>query len=203
MENNFFSFNYDLINEASNEIVHVGTVNLALTDKEVDEVSQAIRNNGGHAVELLDIGWLSEKVGELAIDDYQLNYADDDFEWDDIRVEVDSSLPQELVDAATAMEDNVVLDCHFYYFAEGKEKMGTVLLGVTRDVFQMMTNVARLARSTGTDFGNLREIYPEAFAHSGKWVLEYAYKWGKEHYDYNIHAYLKEFPYQVYENIEI
>lgn len=203
MENKIFTFKYTLINEASKEIVHLGTVNLALSDKELDEVSQAIQNDGGHTIQLLDFGWLSEKVTELAINDYQLCYADDDFEWNDIRVEVDSDLPQELVDAATALEDNVLLDCHFYYYAEGKEKMGTVLLGVTREVFQMMINVARLARSTGTDFGNLREIYPEAFAHSGKWVLEYASKWGMDHYDYNIHAYLKEFPHQVYENVEI
>ncbi len=38
---------------------------------------------------------------------------------------------------------------------------------------------------------------------SGEWTLEYTFKWGMTHHGCDIHAYLKEFPYQVFENIVI
>ena len=203
MENNIFTFNYQLVNATTSEMIHMGTVTLGLNSKELEKVSEAIADNGGFTVELPAIKWLDERVGELAIDDYQLNYADEDFDWEETRVELDSALPQELVDAATKKDDLMSVDCHFYYMKDGKEQMETVLLGVTRDVFQAMVNVVKLGRTIGTDFDTLKEVNPEAYARSGEWALEYAFKWGMTHHGCDIHAYLKEFPYQVFENIEI
>lgn len=200
---NTFSFNYQLVNNTTSEMIHMGTVTLELNDKEIAKVARVIHDNGGFAVNLPEITWLDELVGALVVDDYQFNYADDDFNWEDVRIVLDDELPQELVDAATEKDDLVSVDCHFYYMKDGKEKMETVLLGVTRDVFKAMIEVVKLGRTIGTDFDNLKDVNPEAYARSGEWALEYAFKWGMTHYECDIHAYLKEFPYQVYESITL
>ena len=198
-----FSFNYQLVNDTTSEMIHMGTVALELKDNELTQVAEAITNNGGFAVSLPEISWLDERVGALAVDDYQFNFADDNFDWENVRLVLDENLPQELVDAATEKDDLISVDCHFYYMKDGKEKMETVLLGVTRDVFKAMIEVVKLCRTIGTDFDNLKDVNPEAYARSGEWALEYAFKWGMTHYNCDIHAYLKEFPYQVYENVTL
>ncbi len=200
--NKTFSFNYQLVNDITNEMIHMGTVVLELSDKELAKVAKAITDNDGFAVSLPEITWLDERVYELAIDDCY-NYADDDFDWDDARIVLEEDLPHELFDATTGKDDLVTVDCHFYFMKDGKEQMQTLQLGVTRDVFQAMIDVVKLGRTIGTDFDNLKEVNPEAYAHSAEWALEYAFKWGMTHYECDIHAYLKEFPYQVYENVTL
>lgn len=202
-KNNTFSFNYQIVNDITRDMIHMGIVALELNDKELAKVAKAITDNGGFAVTLPEIIWLDERVCELAMDDYQRYYADEDFDWNDVRLVIDEDLPQELVDAATEKYDNLIVDCHFYFTKDGKEQMQTMQLGVTRDVFQAMIDVVKLGRTIGTDFDNLKEVNPEAYAHSGEWALEYAFKWGMTHYECDIHAYLKEFPYQVYENVTL
>ena len=201
--NNTFSFNYQIVNDITSEMIHMGAIALELNDKELVKVTRAITDNGGFAVSLPEITWLDERVGRLAMDDFLCNYAGDDFDWDDARLILDEELPQELVDAATEKYDNLIVDCHFYFMKDGKEQMQTMQLGVTRDVFQAMIDVVKLGRTIGTDFDNLKEVNPEAYAHSGECALEYAFKWGMTHYECDIHAYLKEFPYQVYENVTL
>lgn len=198
-----FYFNYQLISEVNNEMIHMGTVAMKLTDKEVAMVAQVINDNGGFAVELSEIEWLDERVGDLAIEDYQFNFADDKFNWDDARIVLDDTLPEELVDAATEKEDNMIVDSHFYFIKDGNEQMQTMQLGITRKVFQAMIDVVKMGKTIGTDFDNLKEVNPEAYARSGEWVLEYAFKWGMSHYGCDIQAYLKEFPYQVYESVTL
>ena len=200
---NTFSFNYQIVNDTTSEMIHMGSVALELTNEEVAKVAKAIADNGGFAVELPEIKWLDERVCEVAMDDYMCNYAENDFEWDDVRIVLDEELPQELMDAATEKEDNMIVDCHFYFMKDNKEQMQTMQLGVSRKVFQTMIDVVKQGKTIGTDFDNLKDVNPEAYAHSGEWALEYAFKWGMTHYECDIHAYLKEFPYQVYESVTL
>lgn len=176
MENNIFTFNYQLVNATTSEMIHMGTVTLGLNIKELEKVAEAISDNGGFTVELPAIKWLDERVGELAIDDYQLNYADEDFDWDEVRIMMDEALPQELVGAATMKDDLMSVDCHFYYMKDGKEQMETVLLGVSPNVFQDMVGVVKLGSAIGADFDNLIEVNPDACSRSLECVLEYAFK---------------------------
>lgn len=201
--NNIFTFNYQIVNDITSEMIHMGSVALELTNEEVAKVAKAITDNGGFAVAMPDITWLDERVCELAMDEYQRDYADEDFDWDDASIILNENLPQELMDAATEKEDNMIVDCHFYFIKDNKEQMQTKQLGVSRKVFQAMIDVVKLGKTIGTDFDNLKDVNPEAYAHSGEWALEYAFKWGMAHYECDIHAYLKEFPYQVYENVTL
>ena len=60
--NNTFLFNYQIVNDITSEMIHMGTIALELNDKELVKVTRAITDNGGFAVSLPKITWLDERV---------------------------------------------------------------------------------------------------------------------------------------------
>lgn len=203
MKKSNFNFNYKVTSVKDNEILHIGSVSVELTADDIKRVGEQMQANGGIPVDLCEVTWLDERVSEAAIMEFA-SICSDDVDWDDTTTEVSNRLPQELVSAAGQYVTLKFVDCHYYYMLNEAEQVGTCRMSITPEVFDQMVEVlSKQAALPGTDFDKLQAANPEAYAHSGAWALEYAYKEGITRHNCDIHAYLKEFPLQVYDCVEL
>lgn len=198
-----FEFDYEVFDNTKGEAaVHIGTVSVPLTDSEVAMVAESLERNGGLEIDLRDIGWLSDRVWEASVFDFQNHSDKEELDYDVLEVCPVNNLPSELM-AAARQGGCVELRVNFYYQEGGGEQIGLCLVRIAQEEFDAMVDVVKRCHTEGTDFDNLKADHPEAYARSGEWVLEYAYKYGISTYGRDIHPYLKEFPFQVYEAVAI
>lgn len=199
----WFDFQYEVVNRnADYAIIHMGAATVSLSDRELGLVAEALQRHGGLDVGLHDIPWLDERVLDAAIFDFQSSVDDTSIDYDTISVEPADRLPDELM-AEVRQSVGIDLQCNFYYLEEGIEQSRSCQMRISPDVFDAMVDTVKRAHTEGTDFDNLKADHPEAYAHSGERVLQFADNLCVSAYGHTMNIYLKEFPYQVYEAVTL
>lgn len=206
-DKHWFTFGYTVVDRNDKEgIQHIGSVDVALSDREIDLLAQALQEHGGLDISVQDILWLDKRVYHTAITDFQCSREGGDLEYEDIWFESDSELPEELM-KMVRQRVHLSMVCNFYYTdLDGKEQMSPCAVSIEPDVFDAMVETVGKGHTTGTDFDNLKKDNPEAWNRSGAWVIQWASNWLMATYNRDAKEFdirLKEFPYQVYEAVTL
>ena len=125
--------------------------------------------------------------------------ADEHF-WDDNHLEVEETLPSELIEAANKFIEGYDMLIDYFYILDGKEEHHADKFTITPSTFWAMVKAAPLVPRSVKPFDFLKTYDSKAYEEIANIVLvEAAFKYGMSKYGKNIGAYLKEFPYQVYD----
>ncbi len=199
----WFDFQYEVVNrEADGAILHMGTAMVSLSERELGLVAEALQQHGGLDVGLHDIPWLDERVLDAAIFDFQSGIDYTSIDYDTISVEPADRLPDELM-AEMRQSVGIDLQCNFYYLEDGREQSRSCTIRISPDVFDAMVDTIKRGHTEGTDFDNLKTDHPEAYTRCAGWLLQRADNYCMATYGHTMNAYLKEFPYQVYEAVTL
>ena len=173
----------------------------SVTDEEIKEVAAIMERNGGYPVEMRELEKLSDQILEdIYIDEITRLYPDEE-DYDDYYVELNEVMPQNLLMAAQQYIKYKDVDVTFYLDVEGSEVSSSFLLRVTQNAFDKMREVAKSGPHYKSDFDVLKEQAPEAYKEMSDLIFEWAYKLCIRDYGEAKPCVLKEFPYQVYENL--
>ena len=183
------------------EIVANETHKSVVTEKEVKEVASIMERNGGYPVEMCDLESLSDQIlNDIYINEITSLFPDEK-DFSDYHVELDETMPQDLRMAAQRYIKYKDVDLVFYLDVDGTEKRNSFLLQVTQNAFDKMREVVLSGPHNKTDFDVLKEKAPEAYKEMTELIYEWAYKLCVREYGEAKPCILKEFPYQVYENL--
>lgn len=193
-------FSFNMFN--ADELVFSGVHVMNVSEADVKAVAKVLQEkNGGHPVELVDAGNISDKVLE---DIYVTEVADrvpEEADLDAVSVELQQDMPQELI---AAVEEHLLLksaDVKYYATVNGEEKTGTAPLGLSIPTFRKMVAAVSENHAGLSDFDFLKENAPEAYDEVLDLVSEWAFKECLTRYGVEVKATVAEFPLQVYEYV--
>lgn len=110
-------------------------------------------------------------------------------------------MPVELIEAADKYVKYKDVDQDFYLDVDGEEVKSSFLLRISNDAFCKMKKIVTSGSYEKSDFDMLKELEPEAFQEVAELVFEWAFKYSMRVYDAEKPCVLKNFPYQVYDNL--
>ncbi len=193
MSKNTFSVDYEVYNVNTNETIDRKTMEVELTDKQLQEMAKVMENNGGFAPEFSVFQHVYDYLCEECFMDYQENYAPDDDEfWEKNSIDLGEQLPDELLQAAEKYVKHKEVNIIYYNEEEGEEKTGNALVRLPSATYRAMVEAARTKPSEKEDFAHLKDTCPEVYDEVKKLVAN-------EAGDAMTNFILKEFPYQVLE----
>lgn len=199
-----YTFNYRIEN-TQNEVTGIYSFDAQVTDRMMEKVVEAMIANDGFHVELDDVAKLGDEVFDQALMQHGdfLN-SDDEFYWEKNNLVLDEKLPDELLADAERMLGYKNMYFDYYYILDGEEHKHSDLCGITNASFNAMVHAVSQLPQGVNAFDFLKTLAPEAYEEiAGIVLVEAAFKYGMREYNKNIHAYLKDFPYQVYENVTL
>lgn len=160
-------------------------IKVKLSEKDILAAADKFRKNGGFPVELCALESIVEKVEEEIYTGDLYTHFEDDCDYELISVELAPQIPQELVDAVEQYLDtkDVTLAC--YSEKDGKEEQRMERVTISKDAFNTMHGIVELGRNDKTDFGLLKELFPDIYEQVK--ALSPA---GSE---------LREFPFEIYD----
>lgn len=200
MKNFSIPFSFTLFNGES--ILCSDIINASLSEADVKAVASAMmQRNGGHPVELVDAGTLTDKISDQIINDVLVVRFPDLESYDDVYVELQGDMPAELVAAADEYITVKSADVKYYASVDGKEYDGIAPLGLTPAVFNAMVEAASKNHQGLSDFDFLKEEAPEAYDQILDWTKEWAFKENMSRHGVMVDAEIREFPLQVYERL--
>jgi hypothetical protein len=201
--NTTIEFGFEVINMESGQAIYTGSKAVDLSEKDIKQVASIMEQHGGYAVEICDLEDLHDKVWNYCIGYYQDLCASTNkaFDWDSMSLEVQENMPKELVAAAEPYIVNKSVDINYYYLLNGKEEKMTVKASIPAEVFDKMVEMVKSGKTGKTDFELLRETDGVAYHNILYCSLEDACKEMKGNAKEQ-EPYLKEFPYQVYDNLD-
>lgn len=202
MEAKYYSFNYSVVNNQG-EVQDVSSFDAKVDERLMNQVVEAMRSNGGFAVELDDIGGFGDAIFDQAIlQHYDLDNPDGGNYWDNNRLEIDQVLPEELVADAEKQIGYKSMNFDFYYILDGEEHKGSENCTISNASFEAMVNAVPHIPKGVNAFDFLKTFAPKAYDEiAGLLIVEVAFKFCMREYDKQLPAYLKDFPYQVYEAV--
>ena len=177
------------------------TLKRTITDKEIKEVASIMERNGGYPVKMCELESLSNQIIEDIYIDEVTSLFPDEEEYDDYYVELDENMPQDLLMAAQRYVKYKDVDVSFYLDVDGSEVRSSFLLRITQNAFDKMSEAVLSGPHDKSDFDVLKEHAPEAYKEMTDLIFEWAYKLCIRDYGEAKPCILKEFPYQVYENL--
>lgn len=196
-------FGFEVIDMESGQTIYTGSKAVDLSEKEIKQVASIMELHDGYAVEICDLKDLHDKVWNYCILYYQDLCASTnrEFDWDSMSLQVQENMPKELVTAAEPYIVNKSVDINYYYLLNGEERKMTVKASIPAEVFNTMVEMVKSGKTGKSDFELLREIDDVAYHNILYCSLEDAYKEMKCNANEQ-EPYLKEFPYQVYDNLD-
>jgi hypothetical protein len=196
-------FGFEVFNNESNETIYSGSKEVEVSEQEIKEVAKIMQEHRGFAVDMCELSTLYDKVWEECMMYYQNKCADPkaDLDWDDMTLELQENMPKGLIKAAEPFITVKVVDVCYYYMNEGREEKITVVTWIPSDVFWAMVDVVKTGRRDKPDFDLLKEVNEVAYHNVIYCSLEVACKRMKGKHAVNDVPYLKEFPFEVYENV--
>jgi len=192
-------FNYRIFK--GEDVVADDTVKVCVPEEEIKNAAAIMEKNGGYPVDMCEL----ESISSLVLEDIYVKEIErlfpyeDDFE--DYYVELYDSMPLDLRFAAQEYIKYKDVDQTFYLDVDGKEVRSSFLLRVTQNAFNKMVEVANSDKHDKADFDILKEYAPEAYKEMTELIFEWAFKYSIREYGEPKTCMLKEFPYQVYENL--
>ncbi len=193
MNKNTFSVDYEVYNVNTDETIDRKTMEVEVTDKQLQEMAKVMEDNGGYAPEFSVFQHVYDYLCEECFMDYQENYAPDDDEfWEMFSIDLGEQLPDNLLQAVEKYVKHKEVNIIYYYVEEGVEKNGNALVKLPSATYQIMVEVAKTKPSEREDFAYLKDTCPKVYDEVKKLVA-------KEAGDDITNFILKEFPYQVLE----
>ena len=193
-------FNY-FIYDGDDEEVANDLLELELDKENLMEVASIMEEHGGYPVEMCELqsleSWILDTIYE---DEFERLFPDvEDF--DGYYVEIAQDMPQELILAAQEYIKYRDVDQTFYLDMNGTEVKSSFLLRVSQSAFDKMREAVLSGPHDKSDFEVLKEQAPDAYQEISELVFEWAFKYSVREYGEPKLCILKEFPYQVYENL--
>ena len=202
MKNISIPFSFTLFNGES--ILCSDIFNASLTEADVKAVASAMmQRNGGHPVELVDAGTITDKIVDQIIGDVLVERFPDLESYDAVYVELQEDMPAELVAAADKFISSKSADVKYYATVDGKAYYGVAPLGLKPEVFNAMVKAASKGHDGLSDFDFLKQESPEAYELILDWTKEWAFKENMTGHGVMVDAEIREFPYQVYEQVTL
>ena len=196
-----YSFNYQIKNN-NGELVSANSFDVEVNDQLMADLVETMRTNGGFPVDMPQVQTLDDYIFDQAMNNIIVNEdttADEHF-WDDNHLEVEETLPSELIEAANKFIEGYDMLIDYFYILDGKEEHHADKFTITPSTFWAMVKAAPLVPRSVKPFDFLKTYDSKAYEEIANIVLvEAAFKYGMSRYGKNIGAYLKEFPYQVYD----
>ena len=181
-------------------------VEKALTDKDFEEedlkaVAEVLEKHGGYAVEMCELQELSEELTETIYTQELEEFFPDEDDCSCFEVCLCEEMPTELIEAADKSVKYKDVDQDFYLDVDGEEVKSSFLLRISNDAFCKMKKIVTSGSYDKSDFDMLKELEPEAYQEVAELVFEWAFKYSMRVYDAEKPCVLKNFPYQVYDNL--
>ena len=181
-------------------------VEKALTDKDFEEedlkaVAEVLEKHGGYAVEMCELQELSEELTETIYTQELEEFFPDEDGCSCFEVCLCEEMPVELIEAADKYVKYKDVDQDFYLDVDGEEVKSSFLLRISNDAFCKMKKIVTSGSYEKSDFDMLKELEPEAYQEVAELVFEWAFKYSMRVYDAEKPCVLKNFPYQVYDNL--
>ena len=181
-------------------------VEKALTDKDFEEedlkaVAEVLEKHGGYAVEMCELQELSEELTETIYTQELEEFFPDEDDCSCFEVCLCEEMPVELIEAADKYVKYKDVDQDFYLDVDGEEVKSSFLLRISNDAFCKMKKIVTSGSYEKSDFDMLKELEPEAYQEVAELVFEWAFKYSMRVYDAEKPCVLKNFPYQVYDNL--
>lgn len=188
------TFNYSIF--CCEESIYNGQIVANLSDEDLAKVAETmVSTNGGFPCPMETYSQLTERLWDIAAEDYENVYGDVD--WEEVYLSVDNEMPKELVNAVNPFVARRTVTIPYYTIVAGKESRSFVAMEVNREVYESMLRIAKSEHGL-TDFEELRkesEVLYHGIIYDMSYLLEGVENEGD---DFVI---LKEFPHEVYENI--
>ena len=181
-------------------------VEKALTDKDFEEedlkaVAEVLEKHGGYAVEMCELQELSQELTETIYTQELEEFFPDEDDCSCFEVCLCEEMPVELIEAADKYVKYKDVDQDFYLDVDGEEVKSSFLLRISNDAFCKMKKIVTSGSYEKSDFDMLKELEPEAYQEVAELVFEWAFKYSMRVYDAEKPCVLKNFPYQVYDNL--
>ena len=196
-----YSFNYQIKSNAG-ELVSANSFDAEVNDQLMADLVETMRTNGGFPVDMPQVQKLDDYIFDQAMNYVIVNddaTVDEHF-WDENHLEIEETLPAELIEAANKFITGYDMLIDFFYIHDGVEQHHADKFTVTPSTFWAMVKAAPLVPRNVKPFDFLKTYDSKAYEEIANIVLvEAAFKYGMSKYGKNIGAYLKEFPYQVYD----
>ena len=138
MKNYTIPFGYNVFN--GEDLIFSDICTMTLRESDIKKVADILQQNGGHPVIMGALSELSEKVLDTICDNVFCDKFPEDVEMDDIFVELDEKMPDELLAVVEDILRFKSADIRYYYQANGEEKYGNIVMGISVASFKKMVD---------------------------------------------------------------
>lgn len=192
----FFLF---AIYDAMDECMGEDMVRLELTEDDIRKVAEIMmEKNGGYPVDMDMLPWLQKQASKKVLkEDYKKVLEED--EWDsDWYMALNCVMPAELIVYAQEYITFKDVTQNVYVNVTGEEEVYTFGYRISRNAYKAMVEVLSTKVDGKEDFEQLKERYPEVYDEIAPDAIEQGFKWAMSSYHVETQAYLKEFPIEIY-----
>lgn len=169
-----------------------------LSENDLKDIVDATKANDGFVVGVSDVLGLSDKIYDQAKDHFILNNTEPEYTRGDFSqkylISIRDKISKRLTAEVEQLIGNKTMMFDFYFMEDGEEKHQTIRCSISNGAFYAMVEAAPQLPMGTQAFDFLKSAVPDAYEEIARAVLN-------ETASNGINAYLKEFPYQVYEKL--
>lgn len=193
-----YKIDFQIVNDRD-ELYSAHTFAAEINDHLMQNIVDAMKANGGFEVELCDVQELSNNIESQAWDYIIMNQIGngDEFFWENHSIVIDNIMPSALVEDANKLISHYTLNIDYFAILNGEEQSHTARCDVSKQAFKSMVEAVTQLPKDVKAFDFLKSFAPAAYEEIAGVVLTEAAQQGYKN------AFLKDFPYKVYESVTL
>ena len=192
-------FPYELRKDG--KVIEDSMLQVEVTQAEIKEIAKKMESNGGFPVDTCELTNLSNRIYDTLYIDVLTEKFPGEENFDNYEFYLCDRVPEELIEKAEEFVMGKVVDQNFYLMVDGEEVRSSLNMGISHNAFQKMKEVIQKGPFDLSDFDRLKLYYPNVYEEVAGLILEWAYKYCIREYNEEKECILKEFSYQIYEDL--
>jgi hypothetical protein len=193
------SFPFEIYNNG--EFIDNAILERTFDENELKALAEILEKHGGYAVDMCDLEDFYEELTETANYDELDELYPDEEDFSGYRSYLCDEMPSDLIEAVDKYVKFKDVDQDFYLDVDGEEVKSSFLLRISNDAFNKMKQIVAGDPYDKSDYEMLKEKAPEAYEEIANKVSEWASEYCMKIYNSEKPCTLKNFPYQVFENM--